>query len=63
MPWISLARLIYISRRRRIDPSRVEVYVEAEAIGLRPRNPQQERFEPDQDSEFDEPEFDDDEEY
>ena len=63
MPWLSLARLIYISRRRRIDPRGVDVYVEAEAIEPRPRNPQGERFESDEDSEFDEPEFDDDEEY
>lgn len=40
MPWISLASLISISRRRRIDPRRLEVYIEEEVINSRPRNPE-----------------------
>ena len=40
MPWMSLASLISISRRRRIDPRRMEVYVEEEVLNPRPRNPE-----------------------
>ncbi len=40
MPWISLASLISVSRRRRIDPRRLEVYIEEEIINPRPRNPE-----------------------
>ena len=50
MPWLSLATLFSISRRTRIDPRSIIVYVEEEAINPRPRNPQAERFEPDQDA-------------
>lgn len=49
MPWLSLATLFSISRRRGIDPRNIIVYVEEEAINPRPRNPQADRFEPDQD--------------
>ena len=62
MPWTNLARLLSILRRNRIDPRRVDVYVDAEAIEPRPRNPQRERFEPDRDSVYDDDQ-DDDEEY
>lgn len=63
MPWMTLAQLITISRRRRINPTRIEVYVEEEVVYPRPRDPQVERFEPDQDTgdddqyDYDEDEF------
>ena len=50
MPWLSLATLFSISRRRGIDPRNIIVYVEEEAINPRPRNPQVKRFEPNQDT-------------
>ena len=50
MPWLSLATLLSVSRRRRIDPRDIAVYVDEEAINPRSRNSQVERFEPDQDT-------------
>ena len=61
MPWMTLAQLISISRRRRIDPTSIEVYVEEEVVYPRPRN-LGERFEPGLAAEGSEPEYDADEE-
>jgi len=61
MPWLSLETLLSISRRRRIDPRSITVFVEEEVINPRPRNLLRERFEPDRDAEYDD-QYDDEEE-
>ena len=62
MPWLSLATLFSISRRRGIDPGNIIVYVEEEAINPCPRNPRADRFEPDQDlGDHDQCDYDEDE--
>lgn len=61
MPWMNLERLLSILRRNRIDPRMVEVYVEAETVGPRSRNPQREPLEPDGDTQYNDDQYDDEE--
>lgn len=61
MPWMTLAQLISISRRRRIDPTRIKVYVEDEVVYPRPWT-LGERFELGLAREGDEPQYNGDEE-
>ena len=63
MPWINLATLLSILHRNRIDPRRIDVYVDAESIEPRPRIPQRELFELDRDTRYDDDQDDEEDEY